>query len=216
MNRDLLSEFDNSRWKVSQRRIGLTGGIASGKSSVAYFLEERVGLTILDADFFSRKALGPGTPLTKRVVARYGKDVLDPTKSNSLTLDRFALAQIIFSDTEERLWLEGLVHPFVRNCFDSELSKVDNHKVVVLMVPLLFEVDFVDLCSEVWLVTCNIDQQVKRLSKRDGISLEQAQTRIKTQWPMERKEKLADFVIDNHGPPKSWVPEVLSLVNSDL
>ena len=126
MNSDLLNDFDIPRWQGSQRRIGLTGGIASGKSSVAHFLEQRFGLPVLDADVYSRQALGPGTPLTNAVFDRYGEGVIDTSKFNSLTLDRFALARLIFSDVAERLWLEGMVHPFVRKCFDSELSKISH------------------------------------------------------------------------------------------
>jgi len=216
MNSDFPVDFDTPRWQGVQRRIGLTGGIASGKSSVAHFLEQRVGFSILDADVYARQALGPGTPLTEAVVDRYGKDVLDTTKFNSITLDRFALARIIFSDVAERLWLEELVHPFVRNCFNYDLLERKNLSVVVLVIPLLFEANFSDLCSEIWLVDCDVDQQAHRLSKRDHMSLSEAHLRIKTQWPMERKKSFSDFIIDNSGSRHSWMPTVLSLVQGSL
>ena len=109
-----------------QRRIGLTGGIASGKSTVGRLLAAR-GLPLLDADGFAREALAPGSPGAQAVLARYG------------TLDRAALGRIVFADAAERQWLEQLVHPLVRARFAAELERLAAAPVVVLMIPLLFE-----------------------------------------------------------------------------
>ncbi len=169
-----------------QRRIGLTGGIASGKSTVGRLLAAR-GLPLLDADGFAREALAPGSPGAQAVLARYG------------TLDRAALGRIVFADAAERQWLEQLVHPLVRARFAAELERLAAAPVVVLMIPLLFEAGLERLCSEVWLVDCDEAQQLQRLMARNGLSAAEARARIAAQWPLARKRTLADVVLDNRG-----------------
>lgn len=172
-----------------QRRIGLTGGIASGKSTVGRLLAAR-GLPLLDADGFAREALAPGSPGAQAVLARYG------------TLDRAALGRIVFADAAERQWLEQLVHPLVRARFAAELERLAAAPVVVLMIPLLFEAGLERLCSEVWLVDCDEAQQLQRLMARNGLSAAEARARIAAQWPLARKRTLADVVLDNRGGPQ--------------
>jgi dephospho-CoA kinase len=172
-----------------QRRIGLTGGIASGKSTVGRLLAAR-GLPLLDADGFAREALAPGSPGAQAVLARYG------------TLDRAALGRIVFADAAERQWLEQLVHPLVRARFAAELERLAAAPVVVLMIPLLFEAGLERLCSEVWLVDCDEAQQLQRLMARDQLSDADASARIAAQWPLGRKRTLADVVLDNRGGPQ--------------
>ncbi|MCH9714827.1 MAG: dephospho-CoA kinase [Cyanobacteria bacterium] len=172
-----------------QRRIGLTGGIASGKSTVGRLLAAR-GLPVLDADGFAREALAPGSPGAQAVLARYG------------TLDRAALGRIVFADAAERQWLEQLVHPLVRARFAAELERLAAAPVVVLMIPLLFEAGLERLCSEVWLVDCDEAQQLQRLMARNGLSAAEARARIAAQWPLARKRTLADVVLDNRGGPQ--------------
>jgi dephospho-CoA kinase len=167
-----------------QRRIGLTGGIASGKSSVGRLLAAR-GLPVLDADVYAREALAPGSPGAQAVLTHYG------------TLDRAALGRIVFADGAERQWLEELVHPLVRARFATELERLEAAPVVVLMIPLLFEAGLEALCSEVWLVDCEESQQLARLMARDQFSEADARARIGAQWPLARKRGLADVVIDN-------------------
>jgi len=169
-----------------QRRIGLTGGIASGKSSVGRLLAAR-GLPVLDADVYAREALAPGSPGAQAVLARYG------------TLDRAALGRIVFADGAERRWLEQLVHPLVRARFATELERLEAAPVVVLMIPLLFEAGLEALCSEVWLVDCEESQQLARLMARNGFNEADARARLTAQWPLARKRGLADVVIDNRG-----------------
>ena len=176
-----------------QRRIGLTGGIASGKSSVGRLLEAR-GWPVLDADQFAREALAPNTAAAKAVAQRFGAVV-----GNADDLDRKALGLIVFSDAEERRWLETLVHPVVRDRFQQELVRHSQAPVVVLMIPLLFETGLEALCSEVWLVDCEPHQQLERLMRRSGLNEADAQARLAAQWPLSRKRPLADRVIDNRG-----------------
>ena len=180
-----------------QRRIGLTGGIATGKSSVGRLLAER-GLPVLDADVLARQALAPGSVATAAVLDRYGKAVRCPSAGE---IDRAALGRIVFADRKERQWLEQLVHPIVRAGLEAALAELGSAPAVVLMVPLLFEAGLEGLCSEIWLVDCDESQQLQRLGQRDGLGESEARARIEAQWPLERKRGLADVVIDNRGKP---------------
>ena len=196
--------WPGSRWQGPQRRIGLTGGIATGKSTVGQLLQEHHGLPVLDADLFARQALAPGTEGARVVLERYG------------TLDRPALAHIVFGDPAERHWLEQLVHPLVRQRFEQELTTLAeqpveaNQAAVVLMIPLLFEAGLEGLCSEVWLVDCDDSQQLQRLMARDALSEADARARIAAQWPLARKRPLADRLIDNRGPAEALAAQVAS------
>lgn len=195
------------RWTGTQRRIGLTGGIASGKSSVGRLLAER-GLPLLDADVFAREALAPGSPGARAVLQRYGERVrlqtpCEPpsTADADAVIDRAALGRIVFADAAERRWLEQLVHPLVRARFEAELEALAEAPVVVLVIPLLFEVGLEALCSEVWLVDCDADQQLQRLMVRDRLSEADARARLAAQWPLARKRPLAERLIDNRADP---------------
>ena len=193
----------------SQRRIGLTGGIASGKSSVGHWLAQQ-GLPVLDADQFAREALAPGRPATTNVMQRYGAGV---QADGGAAVDRAALGRIVFQDPAERRWLEQLIHPIVRERFDQELSLHAKAPAVVLMIPLLFEAGLESLCSEIWLVDCDASQQLERLIARDGLSPDAAQARIAAQWPLSRKRGLADHVLANRGQPGAWQAQALGLLN---
>ena len=192
--------WPGSRWQGPQRRIGLTGGIATGKSTVGQLLQEHHGLPVLDADHFAREALAPGTEAARAVLERYG------------TIDRPALGHIVFGDPAERHWLEQLVHPLVRQRFDEELALMANQPAVVLMIPLLFEAGLEGLCSEVWLVDCDKRQQLARLMARNGLNQTEAQGRINAQWPLERKRLLADRTISNRGNPEELAGVVAEAV----
>ena len=214
-----LAELNRPRWAGKQRRIGLTGGIATGKSSVARLLAERHGLPVLDADHFAREALAPGSPGARAVLERYGERVRlgaegppvgealggspGPSNDAGVAIDRAALGRIVFADAAERRWLEALVHPIVRQRFSAELARLAAAPVVVLMIPLLLEAGLEELCSEVWLVDCDEAQQLGRLIGRDQLSAAEAQARIAAQWPLERKRPLVDRLIDNRGNPQA-------------
>ena len=217
-----LEELNRPRWSGRQRRIGLTGGIATGKSSVARLLEERHGLPVLDADGFAREALAPGSPGAQAVLERYGDRVLpgaegpppgekpgsgehlgQDTDAAGLAIDRAALGRIVFSDASERRWLEELVHPLVRQRFEADLERLAGAPTVVVMVPLLFEAGLESLCSEVWLVDCDENQQLERLIGRDHLSEAEARARIAAQWPLARKRTLVERCIDNRSTPQA-------------
>ena len=208
----MLERLNSPRWGGRQRRIGLTGGIATGKSSVGRLLAQR-GLPVLDADVFAREALAPGSAGARAVLARHGASVRAKTQpaadSDSLdVIDRGALGRIVFTDPAERLWLEQLVHPLVRARFNSELERLASAPQVVLMIPLLFEAGLEELCSEVWLVDCDEQQQLQRLMARDGLSEADARARIAAQWPLARKRELADRLIDNNHEPHALIDQL--------
>ncbi|GDX76932.1 hypothetical protein LBMAG41_20080 [Cyanobium sp.] len=213
-----LAQLNSPRWLGRQRRIGLTGGIASGKSTVARLLAEQRRLPILDADVYAQEALAPGRPATLAVLARYGERVrqapaaaaegavsVDPAATGMPVdapadrIDRAALGRIVFADARERRWLEELVHPLVRQRFSAELERLAAAPTVVLMVPLLFEAGLESLCSEVWLVDCDEHQQLERLIGRDRLSEAEARARIVSQWPLARKRPLVERRIENRG-----------------
>jgi len=193
-----------------QRRIGLTGGIASGKSTVGRLLAER-GLPVLDADVYAREALAPGSAGAEAVLERYGERVAAGAAAPGGPLpavDRAALGRIVFADAAELRWLEQLVHPLVRLRFTAELERLQQAPAVVLMIPLLFEAGLDTLCSEIWLVDCDEDQQLQRLMGRDRLSADDARARLAAQWSLARKRALATVVLDNRGGPDALAPQV--------
>ncbi|MCT0230319.1 dephospho-CoA kinase [Synechococcus sp. CS-1324] len=199
--------------RSAQRRIGLTGGIASGKSTVGRLLAGRFGLPVLDADFYARESLAPGTPATAAVLARYGARVAASLPA-AASLDRAALGRLVFADPAERQWLEGLVHPLVRRRFAVELNRLAATPAVVLMIPLLFEAGLEGLCSEIWLVDCDIQQQRERLRRRDGFNAAEAGARLAAQWPMAEKRSRSDVVIDNRGSEEALVAQLEQALRS--
>lgn len=193
---------------LPQHRIGLTGGIASGKSSVGRLLEAR-GLPLLDADLYAREALAPGSPGARAVLEHYGERVrASGAATGDAVIDRAALGRIVFADLAERQWLEQLVHPLVRARFNGELERLRQAPVVVLMIPLLFEAGLEELCSAIWLVDCDESQQLQRLMARDQLSEADARARLSAQWPLAHKRVLADLVIDNRGGPEQLAAQL--------
>lgn len=198
-----------------QRRIGLTGGIATGKSSVGRLLQQRHGLPVLDADLYARDALAMGTAATRAVAAHFGRGVLLPGSSaDQPAVDRAALGRLVFHDDAARAWLNELVHPIVQQRFASELAQRACAPAVVLMVPLLFEAGLDTLCSETWLVDCDEAQQLQRLMQRDGLKIADARARMAAQWPLARKRPLADVVLNNRGTSEHLAAQVDAAINN--
>ena len=180
---------------MGQRMIGLTGGIATGKSTVADYLQRQHRLPVLDADVYARQAVAPGSPALAAIVQRYGPALLHPDG----TLNRSQLGEIVFHQPTEKAWLEQQIHPVVRQCFQSAMADLAQAPVVVQVIPLLFEANLTDQVSEIWVVTCPLGHQRQRLMARNGLSPEQAQARIDSQMPLAEKVSRADWVIDNAG-----------------
>ena len=214
MTGEIHNQTSNRRWNGSQRRIGITGGIASGKSSVGKFLKETKGLPILDADVYAHEALAPGESSALAVLKRYGHAVTDQTNNKEPTVNRSALSKIIFDEPNERNWLEELIHPIVELRLYQELEENQTAPTVALIIPLLFETGLSGLCSEIWVVNCTKQQQYKRLKKRDELTEFEALKRIEAQWPLEKKIRLADVVIDNSGAIQTSLKQVDKLISN--
>ena len=176
-----------------RRIIGLTGGISTGKTTASNYLATTYQLPVLDADIYAREAVKPNSSILQAILVRYG-DRLILSDGN---LNRSALAEIIFQDSQEKKWLESKIHPYVRDRFVEQLQQLD-YKIVVLAIPLLFEAKMMDLVTEIWVVYCDEQKQLERLQKRDNLTLEQAKTRIANQLPLAEKVAQADVVLDNN------------------
>lgn len=181
---------------MKMRIIGLTGGIASGKSTVAGMLEDR-GLTVIDADQLAREAVLPGSPGLAAVVAVFGSAVLLADG----TLDRAALAARIFADPAARGKLEAILHPAIKELAERRLQELrtSGEPVVFYMAPLLIEAGATDRVDEIWVVYVEQEVQLERIQKRDGVSRDDAMKRVAAQMPMDEKAARGRIVIDNSG-----------------
>ena len=176
--------------------IGLTGGIASGKSTVSTILKS-MGLALIDADIIAREVVNVGAEAYHQIVETFGIEVLLPDQ----TIDRKKLGSIIFNDEEKRVLLNQIVHPAVRKKMIKEKERYlsNGEKTVILDIPLLFESKLTKLVDRTLLVYVNSEVQLERLMKRDNLSQEDALARISSQMPLYEKINLADAIIDNNG-----------------
>tara|TARA_B100001250_G_scaffold403161_1_gene417308 strand:+ start:595 stop:1257 length:663 start_codon:yes stop_codon:yes gene_type:complete len=213
---DITEEFERvviqKKWEGPQRRIGITGGIASGKSEIGRYLQETKKIKIIDADILSHKALASGEITSQKIIARYGEEILKKDYDNKHIINRSILADIIFSNKDERIWLEQLIHPIIRKEIVRKLKQFNNKKIIALVIPLLFEAKMVDLCSEIWVVNCSLKQQYQRLKDRDNLSRSEAKKRIDCQFSMSLKKKFADKVIENSGSKDIWKKQIEDLL----
>ncbi len=185
------------------RFVGLTGGIGSGKSTVAAMLRDR-GAVILDADDFARQAVRPGADALRRVVDRFGKDVLTSDGS----LDRPKLASIVFSDPEALGDLEAIVHPEVHRLIaEGVRENLETDNVVVLVNPLLIEMGTHRDCDLVVVVSVDPETQVARAAAR-GLSEDDVRARIAAQMPLEQRAAQADVLLDNEGSLEELAAQV--------
>ncbi len=175
---------------MKQRIIGITGGIATGKTMVSNYLHDTYNLPILDADIYARQAL-TGDRLLK-VQERYGKLVLDDRGN----LDRRKLGAIVFDSVSDLQWLESLIHPYVQECLINEANRLAP-STVVMVIPLLFEAKMEKLVTEIWAIACDPQQQLQRLMTRNQLSESEARQRISSQMSQSEKIELADVVIVN-------------------
>ncbi|NJK99439.1 MAG: dephospho-CoA kinase [Spirulinaceae cyanobacterium SM2_1_0] len=176
------------------RRIGLTGGIATGKSTVSDYLAQCYQWPVLDADRYAREAVAPGSAVLATIVERYGVSLLQTDGQ----LNRRLLGDRIFNQPRERHWLETQIFPVVRACFQRDLVAL-KPPTAVLAIPLLFEAEMTDLVTEIWVVACTPAQQLARLQARDQLPAAQARARIASQLPLATKIAAADVVLDNTG-----------------
>ncbi|AMM94160.1 MULTISPECIES: dephospho-CoA kinase [Peribacillus] len=190
--------------------IGITGGIASGKSSVSLYLQE-LGFTIVDADLASRAVVEPGEDAYHQVVEAFGEDILLADGN----IDRVKLGSIIFHDQEKRLLLNGIVHPAVRNWMrlKTEEALAAGEETVFMDIPLLFESKLTFMVEKTLLIYVDEQVQLERLMNRNGLSEKDALARIHSQMPLADKKALADAVIDNNGDIKETKKQVKALLS---
>ena len=174
-------------------RVGLTGGIACGKTTVAN-LFAALGVTIVDTDELAREVVAPGTPLLAKIVEHFGATV----RAADGSLDRRALRARIFADPAERRWLEELTHPAIRDLTDAR-SKTAKGNYTVVAIPLLVETGGAERFDRVLVVDCEPELQLARLQARDGITREEAQRMLAAQASREARLAVADDVIRNDG-----------------
>ncbi|KQC11456.1 MAG: hypothetical protein APR62_09910 [Smithella sp. SDB] len=177
--------------------VGLTGGIACGKSTVAKMFAV-LGAHLIDFDRLAHYVQEPGKPAYKEVVKHFGNTILQPDKK----IDRIKLGNIVFSNKKKILELNNIVHPFVYQEWYHHMGKIkakEEHAIILSDVPLLFEGGMQHLFDLTVLVLIAPEEQLRRLRIRNELSQKEAEKRLKSQMPIKEKIKLADVVIDNEG-----------------
>ncbi|XP_022121200.1 dephospho-CoA kinase domain-containing protein [Pieris rapae] len=177
--------------------VGLTGGLATGKSTVLSIFREN-GIAVIDADDIAKKVLEPGTIAWKEVKECFGDEVI----SDDGKVDRLVLGNIVFNDKDKRMKLNAITHPRIQSAMMKMAFRYffSGHRYIVMEVPLLFETGkMLRFMHKIITVVCDIDQQISRLCERNDFSETVAMTRIKCQMPLEEKVAKSDFVIDNSG-----------------
>ena len=189
--------------------VGLTGGIASGKSTVAAILR-RLGASIVNADELSREVVQPGQDAWNEITKSFGSEILQ----EDMTLDRKKLRKIVFDNPEARKKLEAIIHPRVRALAERRIGELaaSGSSVIVYEVPLLFEAQIHLWLRPVILVACNIDTQKKRLLERDHLTKLEAQQHLDAQMSLEEKRKLADYIIENNGAMEDLEQQVRTVL----
>jgi dephospho-CoA kinase len=186
------------------RVIGLTGGIASGKSEVSRILRER-GLPVIDVDGVAHEILATDEGIKRKVAAAFGPEVLTADGA----IDRTRLGTLIFRDAERRRDLERILHPMIGTVLRQRTQEADD--IVVLDMPLLIELGEHELVDLVVVVYATREHQIQRLMERDGLTREEAMQRIETQLPLDEKVIHADYVINNNGSLQDTEEQVLRL-----
>lgn len=178
--------------------IGLTGGIASGKSAISRYLRE-LGAAVIDADLVARELVEPHTKGWQDIVEHFGPDFL----RDDQTLDRKKLGSLVFASSPAREALNGIIHPLISKAVQEKVNgyrELGDYPLVVFDAPLLIEAGMTDLVDEVWLVAVPPEVQIKRIMERDHLTREAASLRLQSQLPLDEKTKYAHRVIDNNRP----------------
>lgn len=188
--------------------IGITGGIASGKSTVTEFLRQK-GFQVVDADVVVHQLQKPGGRLYQVLVEHFGEKIF----LENGELNRPLLASLIFSNPEEQEWSKITQGEIIREELAALRNRFAQTEALFFMdIPLLFEQNYASWFDETWLVYVNRDVQLERLMKRDQISKEAAESRLNSQWPLERKISLASHCLDNNGNQEQLIAQVVQLL----
>ena len=188
--------------------IGITGGIASGKSTVTNFLRQK-GFEVVDADAHVHQLQKSGGRLYQILVEHFGEKIL----LENGELNRPLLASLIFSNSEEQEWSKETQGQIIREELGSLRDKLAQTEDLFFMdIPLLFEQEYASWFDETWLVYVSRDTQLDRLMKRDYLTIEDAQARLASQWHLEEKKRLASHILDNNGSREQLLTKVVSLL----
>lgn len=193
--------------------IGLTGGIASGKSFVSSAFED-LGVPVIDADVLARKVVEPGSVGLQQLIEHFGTDILTDAKE----LDRAALRQIIFSDSAHRKTVDAVLHPLIRDRSDQQVKirQDQGHAYTIYAIPLLVETGQQERFDRIIVVDVPEAIQISRLMARDGGSIEKAQSILAAQATRQERAAIADDIIDNSGSEEDTLKRVLLLHNNYL
>ncbi|AGB40427.1 dephospho-CoA kinase [Halobacteroides halobius DSM 5150] len=184
-------------------KIGLTGGIASGKSTVTKLLEE-LGVEVIDTDQIAHQLMEPKKEVWNKIVDNFGKEIL----LSSNEIDRKKLGEIIFNDIQAKKKLDQITHPAIIAELRERMREVGPDNLIVAEVPLLIEADMLDLFDRIWLVYVSREVQIERLMARGNFDHQEALTRIESQMPLDEKKQYADRIINNNGTPTELENEV--------
>ena len=198
--------------KNNQRRIGLTGGIASGKTTITNYIRKHKNIPILDADDLSRELIKPNTYGYEKILNYFGNQIINNKNNSEKTIDRRLLRNIIFKHPKSKEWIEKLLHPLIKEKMIEECSQYKNNQIILIVIPLLFEAKFEDICTEIWLIKCSKETQKKRLIIRDKISEKEASEIINLQLSFEEKRKLSDIILDNSDDQNKWINTIKDLL----
>jgi len=195
------------------KRIGLTGGIASGKSTVAKLIRDK-GIPVIDADQVAREVMSPGSPVLDEIAKQFGPEFLQEDGS----LDREKMGSLVFSDPQSRQKLNQITHPAIgmRAAEIMQSYEDQGEPCIVYEVPLLFEAGLHQIFQPIILVAIPKTVQVQRLISRDHISEQDALARIESQMSLEEKEKLSDYIIDNTKEIEDLTEQIQSIFNEIL
>jgi dephospho-CoA kinase len=177
--------------------VGLTGGLGSGKSAVAQMFKDE-GAHVIDLDYLARRVVEPDEPAWRDVVAYFGTGILNPDR----TVNRSALARIVFSDHKGRKALEQFTHPRIfeeRDILVRAIKEKDPSSIVIIDFPLLFELSFQEEFDTIILVYVSRDVQIQRAMQRNGIAKEEVENILWAQIPIDEKRHLSDYIINNNG-----------------
>lgn len=191
--------------------IGLTGGIGSGKTAATQYLRSK-GIHVIDTDDISREIVYPGSKALKQIVKHFGQEIIYEDGS----LNREALAQIVFSDNSQLAILNGIMHPLIINEIKKRLKKIKD-KIVVIDAPLLIETSLNTMCDAVWVIDVPEKIQIERIKKRDNLHETDITMRIQTQIRRKERNKYADVIIDNSKDLQhlyEQIDKTLELVNN--
>ena len=180
--------------------IGLTGNMASGKSTALQMLAG-MGAAIIEADKIGHEQLQPGTEVWQKIIQTWGRGVLGENEQ----IDRARLGKIIFNQPEERKKLDKITHPYIQQALQERIEKYRHAgcPAVVVEIPLLIETNWTGMVDQVWVISTSEDTSIKRMIKRSGFSREEATSRLKSQLPLAEKLRHADVIIDAESEDKS-------------